>query len=126
MSAYKVIVALIALFMLMKGWSRYRERSLTVWMFTIWSGFWVVAAGLSFWPQVTDPVTRFIGIGRGVDLVFFVTILALVSLCFTLYMRTERLRHDLTRLTRELALRDLRDRAPYGEPPDTPPLNARK
>ena len=69
-------------------------------------GLLVVLAGIVavLWPSLTTQVANAVGVGRGTDLVLYllVTVFAYSSLATA--QRIHRLQHDITVLTRELAL----------------------
>src|SRR3954451_14458322 len=68
--------------------------------------FFVLAVGFVLFPDVTSEIARFVGVGRGTDLLLYLTIFAGVHSCLLLYVRTRRLERKLTALVRELALRN--------------------
>lgn len=86
---------------------RLRDRQIPLILFLAWMFGWVGVAILSFVPQVTDRLTQSLGVGRGVDLLFFVSIMGLLYCVFLLYVRITQQRQELTRLVREIALRDI-------------------
>ncbi len=70
------------------------------------AGLLLVLAGIVavLWPQMTTTAANAVGVGRGTDLVLYllVTVFAYTSLASA--QRMHRLQHDITVLTRELAL----------------------
>ena len=56
-------------------------------------------------PDLTSRIAAVFGIGRGADLVFYLSILFLFFLCFNLYLHFSRLASRQSELVRELALR---------------------
>lgn len=76
-----------------------------------WGMLWIAAAIAIARPELTAIVARFLGIGRGTDLVLYVAILGMVFGFFAVYVRMRRIESDLTKVVRELAIRS-------AEPPD--------
>lgn len=76
-----------------------------------WGMLWIAAAVAIARPELTAIVARFLGIGRGTDLVLYVAILGMVFGFFAVYVRMRRIESDLTKVVRELALRS-------AQPPD--------
>lgn len=66
---------------------------------------WLVAGAAIFRPELTSEVARFLGIGRGADLLSYVVALALLGSVFYLLNRIRQLEAQITTLVRELALR---------------------
>lgn len=71
-----------------------------------WGACWIALAVVAFIPQTTDIAARLFGVGRGVDLAVYVSIVLLFALSFKLLMKIEDLERELTRLVRALALKD--------------------
>lgn len=63
-------------------------------------------------PRLTSIVASRIGIGRGSDLVFYLTSFALMFLAALVYLRFKRMDHQIAELTRALALRDADSASP--------------
>ena len=56
-------------------------------------------------PQTTSWVARIIGVGRGVDAVIYGAILFLYYLVFRMFVRLEKIDHDISLVVRQLSLR---------------------
>lgn len=59
---------------------------------------------LVIFPDVSTWCAHAVGVGRGVDLVFYLSSLVLLFLCFNLYLGHKALEDRLTVVVRELAL----------------------
>jgi hypothetical protein len=57
-------------------------------------------------PDVLSKVATFLGIGRGVDLVLYLSILAFFIAFFLVYLRFRRLDEQMTEIVRHLAIRE--------------------
>ena len=73
---------------------------------TAWIALWVAAAVAVLDPEILVRLARFLGIGRGADLVFYVSILAFFIAFFLVYLRFRRLDEQMTQIIRHLAIRD--------------------
>jgi hypothetical protein len=85
---------------------RFREGTISLGMFLFWAGFWILASIGIIKPDFTTFVAKKIGIGRGADAVIYASLLILFYLIFRLSVALENLRHEVTKIIRELALRD--------------------
>ena len=56
-------------------------------------------------PDFTTIVANAVGVGRGVDLFFYLAILGLAFVCLLLYSRIRELQESVTELTRALAIK---------------------
>ena len=73
---------------------------------TVWIALWVGAAVAILDPAIMARLATFLGIGRGVDLVLYVSILAFFIAFFLVYLRFRRLDEQMTQIIRHLAIRD--------------------
>lgn len=75
-------------------------------MFLFWTVVWALAFVAVLKPGLTTTLARQFGIGRGVDAIVYISIVVLFYLNFRQQVTIENLRHDITKLTRKIALRN--------------------
>jgi hypothetical protein len=75
--------------------------------FLFWAVVWLGTAAVTIVPDAASALAHRLGIGRGADLVIYLSLLLGFSLIFRLYVRLARLEHELTALVRALALEQL-------------------
>jgi len=105
MLTIQIIIVAFTLFALSRTVSRFREGSLTVAWLVLWSAIWVAVAVAALLPQTTSWFARLIGVGRGVDAVIYLSIIVLFYLVFRVFLRLQKIDHDITLVVRELGLR---------------------
>ena len=59
-----------------------------------------------FLPDLSTRVAKFLGVGRGADLIFYLSILFFAFLIMKLYARTRRLEQMLTRFIRDESIKN--------------------
>ena len=95
----------------------------------LWTGLWLTAAMLVSFPGVTVLLARWLGIGRGADLVLYVATVAGLGVSLYFYGRYRRLEELTTGLIRREALREARrgrmDTDGSGRPPEPTHLAVR-
>lgn len=101
----KIIVSSFVLFALTRVWLRYRDGAIGVLGMLFWSFVWLAIGAFVWWPKVTDVFAQRIGIGRGADALVYLSVVGLFYGVFRLYVKMEFIEHELTSLTRMLALR---------------------
>ena len=80
------------------------RRRLTPRLGVAWMALWLAAALFIALPELLVGLARFLGIGRGADLVFYVSILAGFVAFFLTYLRFRRLDDQMTEIVRHLAI----------------------
>lgn len=88
--------------------------------------FLLVAAMLVFaiQPEWSTDAARRVGISRGVDLLFYLSHLALFFLAFVTFLKLKKMELRMTRLVRQLALEPGRAASRQGQPEQDGPLVA--
>lgn len=99
-STIHVIIILFALFALSRAVLRWKERTISIFEFFFWIFIWTVLLVLVFIPDAATIVSRWWGIGRGVDSILYVSIIALFYLIFRLYVRQDAYQQEMTKLVR--------------------------
>ncbi len=92
------------LFAFTRVFLRLREGTISPGMFLFWSGIWILASVGVIEPGFTTWVANRIGIGRGVDAIIYISLLLLFYLMYRTNVFIENLRHEITELTRKIAL----------------------
>ncbi len=101
---FKILLILFAVFVLLRTFGQYRARKVTAGWFVTWTIFWVMVVVVAFIPQFTDVIAVKLGVGRGADLIIYISLAALFYSLFRLVLRQDQLNRDLTELVRKLAI----------------------
>ncbi len=105
----QILLTVFFLFALVKVIARFRVGDLAKGGLVLWSLFWVAAAVVVLLPNSTAYFAKLVGIGRGADLVVYVSLAAIFFIIFKLMMKVESLNKDITKLTRKMALGEKKD-----------------
>ncbi len=106
MFAFQIIVDLFCLYAALRVAQKIRSRALSRRWGSFWMAFWLGGAIVISLPWTTSLLAARLGVTRGVDLVIYVSIIALFYLVFRLTLKIERQERQITKLVREIALRD--------------------
>jgi hypothetical protein len=102
--AQPILVALLAALVILY-FARLRSRGSDGFLVAVCFG---IAAFLVARPNVATKIANFVGIGRGVDLIFYLAIPGLALMILLLFARTRDLNLKLTAALREVALSNAR------------------
>lgn len=98
---------------LLRGWTGRREG-------VIWLVVWLVAGTAVLRPGLTSGIARFLGIGRGADLVLYSAVIVMLVGFWMVYIRLHRMRSVITALVREMALLEAESRLERGSSVSVP------
>lgn len=108
MTIIQVILALFLLFALSRVFLRFRGGQIRATEFIFWALLFTTAILVVVLPTETTRLANSLGVGRGVDLVVYASIIMLFYLVFRLYVLLEDVRHEITELVRKIALQPIR------------------
>jgi len=101
----QIIVVLFVLFAWSRVLLRFRDRKISRWEFVFWSLLWLAVLIILFIPKITEPIARLLQIGRGIDVIVYLSIVLLFYLVFRIYVRLEGIEQDITKVVREVSLK---------------------
>jgi len=104
MEIIQVLIIIFALFAMSRAILRFRDGKLTKSEFLFWLAVWLAIIVFAFTPNLTTQISILIGIGRGMDLLMYVSVIVLFYLMFRLYVKAESLEKDITFLVRKFAI----------------------
>lgn len=101
----QLFLTLFLIFALSRVVLRLKDGGISFAAFLFWFALWALAIVSVLIPDFTTFLAKKIGIGRGVDAVIYISIAILFYLLFRTNVMIENLRQEITRLTREIALK---------------------
>ncbi len=104
MEIIQIVIIIFALFALSRAFLRFKDNKLTKNEFIFWVILWVAVIIVSLIPTITGPISNVFGIGRGMDLIIYISIIILFYLIFRLYVKLESIEKEITMVVRRIAL----------------------
>lgn len=96
------------LFAISRAILQLKTGNLTKKGFFFWLCLFIIAIIGVAQPQWTAKIAKFLGIGRGADVVVYLSIVLLFYLVFRLYVFLEDIRHEISELVRQISLKKIR------------------
>ncbi len=86
--------------------TQYRRRTIAAGAAVLWSLLWIAGAVLVLWPDLSSRLASAVGVGRGVDLILYIAILAVFYILFRVMVRLESIERSITDIVRKDALKN--------------------
>jgi small membrane protein len=102
----QIILLAFLIFAISRVVLRLKDGSLTIGAFLFWMAIFVLAGLAVIDPEFTTFIASVIGIQRGTDVIIYLSLTLLFYLIFRMNIIIENLRQEITKLTRELALKN--------------------
>ena len=93
---------------------RYRQKRISTRSFFLWLPLWIAVGVVILFPDITMVFAQLLGIGRGADIVIYLSMILILYLLFKVGIRLERMDREITQIVRHLALTPVT--APSAEP----------
>ena len=107
-----IFVQIIVFIFIGFAWSRaviqFRSRRISVGEFLFWTLVWGGFNVLVFFPGLLSSIAELIGIGRGVDVIIYSSIVMIFYLIFRIYIKLEETQREITELVRKIAINEKR------------------
>jgi hypothetical protein len=100
----KLALFIILFWPISRVWLRFKDGSVKLGAFLFWTGVWFVGVFVIFFPGLLTYFANLIGIGRGADVAMYGAIVVLFYLVFRISVMLENIRHDISKIVREVAL----------------------
>jgi len=84
---------------------RAKDRSIGLGELFFWLAIWGGLFFVVFFPSITSHIARFVGIGRGIDVIVYTSIGLLFYMIFRMYVKIEELEMQLTKIVRDISIR---------------------
>lgn len=107
MKPIQFLLLAFILFALVKVILRYGNRQIRKFQFLFWVAVWVAAAVIISHPDTSTFLADLVGIGRGADLILYVSFLIVFYLIFRIHLMLNRLEQDITQIVSGIALEQL-------------------
>jgi small membrane protein len=107
MNAIQIVLICFAFFAMSRVVLRYRRGGMRMLQLGLWMLFWVGVVVVAVHPDTTGLFARWLGVGRGVDIAMYLSILMIFYLLFRSFAKIEDLDRQLTRVVRADALREM-------------------
>jgi hypothetical protein len=124
MHAIQIVLISFAVFAMSRVFLRYRRGGMRLLHLAMWLLFWVAVVVSVFHPDTTSWLAIKLGVGRGVDIAMYLSILTIFYLLFRSFGKLDDLDRQLTRVVRANAIREMEEELAGNEPSaEKPPLS---
>jgi small membrane protein len=105
----KILITIFVAFAISRAFLRYRDKSFGMFALFFWSIVWGIIVFFVWLPRASDIIARVIGVGRGVEALLLISVVALFYGLFRTYVKLEFIEHEITTLVRNIALKERKD-----------------
>ncbi len=109
MILFKILFLLFVLIIFIRLGRRLKNQQIRVTNFLIWLFFWLIASTIVIYPEATDYLARFLGVGRGADVVVYFSLAAIFYFIFYFTVRLHIMDTRIAKIVRSISLKEKKD-----------------
>ncbi|MFH2109305.1 MAG: DUF2304 family protein [Patescibacteria group bacterium] len=103
MMLFQILFLVIVAFSTSRALLRFREKALNLGGVIFWVLVWGVGSVVVFYPGLSSTLANLFGIGRGSDLILYLSVILLFYLIYRIYVKLAGLSRKLDLLIRKLS-----------------------
>ena len=105
MALIQVILVIFFLTAVYKVFLRFKKIEINLIDLFVWDIFWALGIVFVIWPNLSAKFAKFLGVGRGVDLIVYLSIAIIFFIIFKIVVKIEKINREITLLVRKDALK---------------------
>lgn len=100
------ILVLAIVLILLQTLNKFRAKNISLREFLFWVIFWLTVAAAILMPKATDFLAKYLGVGRGADLVVYASLIFVFYMIFRLFAHQQKIEGDISKIVEEIAKRE--------------------
>ena len=104
MELIQIIGIIISIFAISRVLLQVRRNTMTIESALFWIFIWLAVILAVVFPSTLSHLANLTGVGRGVDVIIYLSIIALFYMVYRSYVKMENMEREITKLVREIAI----------------------
>ena len=105
----QILVTIFIVFILLKLFLQKQKNKISLLSFLVWSLLWLMVLIVFWLPDSTTYLASWLGIGRGADLVVYVSVLVIFYMIFRVFVRLHKIEDEMTKIVRSDAIKNVKE-----------------
>ncbi|OIO49957.1 MAG: hypothetical protein CO042_01795 [Parcubacteria group bacterium CG_4_9_14_0_2_um_filter_41_8] len=108
----QIITIIVVLYLLTRVGAKLKRKDITLKEAFLWGVLWLGVGIVVLYPSLADKIASYVGLqtATGIDLVVYLAVGLAFYLIFRLFVHIERIERDITKIIRQVALKDEHDK----------------
>ncbi len=101
---FQFFLIAFSVYAIARSMKQYAQKRVSKYWVAVWSVLWIVVIGVALMPQITDHIARYVGVGRGADLLVYLAVTFLLYAVLRMMIRQQKMSEEITELVRKIAI----------------------
>ena len=106
----QILVTIFIVFILLKLFLQKQKNKISLLSFLIWVLLWLMVLIVFWLPDTTSYLAAVLGIGRGADLVVYISIVVIFYMIFRIFVRLNKIEDEITTVVRNNAIKNAKEK----------------
>ena len=108
----QIITIIVVLYLLTRVGAKLKRKDITLKEAFLWGVLWLGVGIVVLYPSLADKIASYVGLqtATGIDLVVYLAVGLAFYLIFRLFVHIVRIERDITKIIRQVALKDEHDK----------------
>lgn len=102
----QILLVLLIIFIVSRLVIRFKNKQFGLFNFLLWLLFWIAGAGIILYPEASSYIARVLGVGRGADMVIYVSLILIFYFLFYITVRLRVIEQQITKIVRKISLNE--------------------
>ena len=109
MTIFQILILIFIAIVLYKAVRRLIKKDISALLFAVWLLFWLAIAAINIYPESMNIIARALGVGRGVDIVIYVSVFVMFYWLFRTNLRLNEVDRKVSKLVSKVAVENYID-----------------
>lgn len=100
----QILLVLLVVLIISRLGARFRNKQIGLFNFFLWLLFWIASIGIILYPEASSSVARVLGVGRGADVVVYISLIVIFYFIFYVTVRLHIIEQQITKMVRKISL----------------------
>lgn len=105
----KILITVFIVFILSRLFRQRQNNKISLAALVFWFLLWLAVLVVFWQPESASYLANLLGIGRGADLIVYLSVVVIFYLLFRVFIRLNKIDSEITKLTRKDALKNVKD-----------------
>lgn len=103
----QILIVIIAVFFIYRAVLSLKNEKAGFKISVFWIFLWGIIIVVAILPNTTNILSRLLGVGRGVDVAIYFSIILIFFLVYKMMVKLEKIENEITKIVSHLAIKEL-------------------
>ena len=103
MTIFQILIIIVAIVVIYKSILKLMKKEISTLLFILWLILWLIVVTIDIFPNSIAYIANLVGVGRGVDLILYLSVIAIFYFLFRINLRQNKIDKKISQIVRHNA-----------------------